>query len=275
MSSPSLKRSEPTITFAGVSVDPISLRWQAISIYSHPSANDVRSRIALETRMSKHLHRAVMDLRTDLVEQFGVVEQMINMSVRALVERRPDMAVQVIETDDKVDAKDIRIEEECLKLLALYQPVAIDLRWMVSAIKLNGELERMADLACNIAERSKSLDLFPLFAVPDDINKMVTITLEMVREALDSFIEQDASLARDVIARDDEVDRLNVELIEELQSMMKTDTDWVEPAVHCFSATRHLERIADMATNVAEETIYMVSGDIVRHKHHLEEGKAH
>ncbi|WP_037199586.1 phosphate signaling complex protein PhoU [Rhodopirellula baltica] len=229
----------------------------------------------MESRMSKHLHRAVQDLRTDLVEQFGVVEQMINMSVRALVERRPDMAVQVIETDDKVDAKDIRIEEECLKLLALYQPVAIDLRWMVSAIKLNGDLERMADLACNIAERSKSLDLFPLFKVPDDINQMVTITLEMVRSALDSFIEQDAELAREVISRDDEVDRLNVELIEELQSMMKTDTDWIEPAVHCFSATRHIERIADMATNVAEETIYMVSGDIVRHKHHLEEGNAH
>lgn len=225
--------------------------------------------------MSKHLHRAVLDLRTDLVEQFGVVEQMINMSVRALVERRPDMAAQVIETDDKVDAKDIQIEEECLKLLALYQPVAIDLRWMVSAIKLNGELERMADLACNIAERSKSLDLFPLFTVPDDINQMVTVTLEMVREALDSFIEQDADLALQVIARDDEVDRLNVELIEELQAMMKTDTDWVEPAVHCFSATRHLERIADMATNVAEETIYMVSGDIVRHKHHFEEGTTH
>ena len=179
--------------------------------------------------MSKHLHRAVQDLRTDLVEQFGVVEQMINMSVRALVERRPDMAVQVIETDDKVDAKDIRIEEECLKLLALYQPVAIDLRWMVSAIKLNGDLERMADLACNIAERSKSLDLFPLFKVPDDINQMVTITLEMVRSALDSFIEQDAELAREVISRDDEVDRLNVELIEELQSMMKPTRTGLSP----------------------------------------------
>lgn len=221
--------------------------------------------------MSKHLNRAVLDLRSDLVEQFGVVEQMIELSVRSLVERRPDFAVQVIETDTKVDEKDVRIEEECLKLLALYQPVAIDLRWMVSAVKLNGELERMADLACNIAERSKALDLFPLFSAPSDINKMVTIVLEMVRAALDSFIEQDAAMARDVIARDDEVDRLNVELIDELQEMMKSESDWVEPAVHCFSATRHLERIADLATNVAEETIYMVSGDIIRHKHHFEE----
>ncbi|MCC9641171.1 phosphate signaling complex protein PhoU [Rhodopirellula sp. JC740] len=224
--------------------------------------------------MSKHLNRAVLDLRSDLVEQFGVVEQMIELSVRSLVERRPDFAVQVIETDTKVDEKDVRIEEECLKLLALYQPVAIDLRWMVSAVKLNGELERMADLACNIAERSKALDLFPLFSVPSDINQMVTIVLEMVRAALDSFIEQDAEMARDVIARDDEVDRLNVDLIDELQEMMKSETDWVEPAVHCFSATRHLERIADLATNVAEETIYMVSGDIIRHKHHLEERQA-
>lgn len=217
--------------------------------------------------MSKHLDRSIVQLRTDLVEQFGVVEQMISLSVRSLVERRPELAQQVIDTDDQVDATDIRIEEECLKLLALHQPVAADLRWLITAVKINGDLERMADLACNISERSKSLDYFPLFAVPDDLTAMVHAVIEMVRSALDSFLEGDVDLAREVIRKDSTVDQFNVDLIDELQQLMRDDSEMVEAAVHCFSASRHLERIADMATHVAEETVYLVSGEIIRHGH--------
>lgn len=217
--------------------------------------------------MAKHLDRAITQLRADLVEQFGVVEQMIELSVRSLVERRPDLARSVIDTDDQVDANDVRIEEECLKLLALHQPVSEDLRWLITAVKLNGDLERMADLACNISERSISLDLYPLFRVPDDLTKMVSAVIEMVRSALDSFLEHDKELAIRVIESDAEVDRLNVEMIGELLQWMRDDSEMVEPALHCFSATRHLERIADMASHVAEETIYLVSGEIVRHRH--------
>lgn len=220
--------------------------------------------------MGKHLNRAILQLRSDLVEQFGVVEQMINLSIRALVERRADLAEQVIETDNQVDDRDIQIEEDCLKLLALHQPVSEDLRWVVTAVKLNGDLERMADLACNIAERSKSLDLFPLFQVPSELTSMVSSVIEMVRLALDSFIEQDADTARRVIQSDDEVDAFNVNIIEELQEMMTQDREMIVPAVHCFSASRHLERIADMATHVAEETVYLVSGEIIRHSHGIE-----
>lgn len=217
--------------------------------------------------MSKHLDRSITQLRTDLVEQFGVVEQMISLSVRSLVERRPELAQQVIDTDDQVDATDIHIEEECLKLLALHQPVSADLRWLITAVKINGDLERMADLACNIAERSKSLDFFPLFVVPDDLTAMVHAVIEMVRSALDSFLEADVDLAHEVIRKDSAVDQFNVDLIDELQQIMRDDSEMVEAAVHCFSASRHLERIADMATHVAEETVYLVSGEIIRHGH--------
>src|SRR6056297_3060264 len=129
--------------------------------------------------MSKHLERALDHLREQLISQFGVVEQMVQLSVRSLTERRPDFADRVIETDNRVDEQDVLIEEECLKILALHQPVVDELRWLVTVIKVNGELERIADLACNIAERAKSLDLYPLFPVPVVLTEMVTATLQM------------------------------------------------------------------------------------------------
>ena len=217
--------------------------------------------------MSKHLERGLDFLRSELVEQFGVVEQMIILSVRSLVERRSDLADRVIETDVAVDERDIRIEEECLKLLALHQPVATDLRWLTTVIKVNGELERMADLACNIAERTKSLDKFPLFPAPEELSRMVTVVTEMVRNSLDSFVERDSAKAAEVIRNDDQVDSLNRTVIDILHDLMKNDPEMIFPAVHCFSASRHLERIGDLAENLAEDVIYMVQGEIVRHKH--------
>ena len=177
--------------------------------------------------------------------------------------------VEVIDSDAGVDATDIRIEEECLKLLALHQPVAKDMRWMVTVVKVNSELERMADLACNIAERAKALDLYPLFPIPDEFPEMMSIATGMVRNALDAFVDRDAKKATEVIRTDDLVDTLNVVVIDQLHEMMKEDAQQIEPAVHCFSVSRHLERIADLAENIAEDVIYLVEGDIVRHKHGL------
>ncbi len=219
--------------------------------------------------MTKHLDRELQRLRGELVDQFGVVEQMILLAVRSLVERRTDLADRVIDGDEAVDINDIRIEEECLKLLALHQPVATDMRWLVTVVKANSDLERMADLACNIAERAKSLDLYPLFPVPDEIVQMVTICTRMVRDALDSFVEHDSKKATDVIRQDDMMDELNRIVIDQLHETMKESSDNIEPAVHCFSASRHLERIADLAENIAEDVIYLVEGDIVRHKHEI------
>jgi len=219
--------------------------------------------------VSKHLQRELDQLRDQLVGQFGVVEQMIQLAVRSLVERNADLADRVIAGDEEVDRTDIKIEEECLKLLALHQPLAFDMRWLITVIKVNAELERMADLACNIAERTKALDLFPLFPVPDEMMEMVTSVTKMVRIAIDSFVEGDDSKAREVIGSDDFVDTQNRVVIDKLHEMMKADSDQIEPAVHCFSASRHLERIGDLAENIAEEVVYLVEGDIIRHQHGL------
>ncbi len=219
--------------------------------------------------MSKHLQRGLDDLRRQLVGQFGVVEEMIQLAVRSLVHRRAELADRVIQTDAAVDATDILIEEECLKLLALHQPVAIDLRWLITVIKVNGELERMADLACNIAERAKSLDLHPLFPVPEQLTEMATSATSMVRRALDAFVESDVNKATAVIRSDDRIDALNRVVIDQLQDLMREDREYIEPAVHCISASRHLERIADLAENLAEEVLYLVDGEIVRHQHGL------
>ncbi|OUT60032.1 MAG: phosphate transport system regulatory protein PhoU [Rhodopirellula sp. TMED11] len=217
--------------------------------------------------MSKVLDRELEGLREELVSQFTVVEQMIQQAIRALVEGRSDFADRVVDSDALVDKTDIRIEEECLKLLALHQPVAWDMRWLITVIKVNSDLERMADTACNIAERAKALTQFPMFSVPEEMNQMVDATVNMVRCALNAFVTDDAPLAYNVIEQDDSVDLLNRNIIDLLQERIKTDSTMVEPGLHCFSASRHLERIGDLAENIAEEVIYLVEGDIIRHQH--------
>ena len=217
--------------------------------------------------MTKHLDRELDSLRRDLISQFGLVEQMILTAVRALAEHRAELADEVISQDTIIDANDIKFEEECLKLLALHQPVAKSMRWLFTVVKVNNELERMADLSCNIAERAKSLQQYPLFPVPDELDDMAAGATRMVKNALDSFIEDDVPKARAVIAADDEIDRKNRIVIELLHEMMRDNPDYISPAVHCFSASRHLERIADLAVNISEEVIYLVLGDIVRHQH--------
>ncbi len=217
--------------------------------------------------MTKLLERELQGLRSSLVEQFGIVEQMIQHSVRSLMERNSDLADEVIQGDEDVDAREIRIEEECLKLLALHQPLATDMRWLVTVVKTNSELERMADLACNIAERAKSLDLYPLYPVPAEIEEMVAISTKMVKDALDAFVEHDPKKAVQVIHEDDRMDSLNRTVIQQIQDTMRQSPEDVDPALHCFSASRHLERISDLATNIAEDVIYLVDGNIVRHQH--------
>lgn len=217
--------------------------------------------------MSKHLQRELDQLRDELLSLFGIVEQMIGQAFQALRDRRPDLARQVIETDQIVDEREVHIEEECLKLLALHQPVASDLRWLTMVIKINSDLERIADLGCNIAERAEALHQHPLFPIPEDLQVMVQEASTMVRQALDAFVDTDVAMARRVIAADDVVDALNRKMIDELQERMKESPENVEPALHCFSATRHLERIADLAENLAEDVIFMVEGAIVRHRH--------
>jgi phosphate transport system protein len=190
---------------------------------------------------------------------------MVDMAVRSLVERRPDLANRVIQTDSTVDSREVKLEEECLKLLALHQPVATDLRQVISIVKINSELERMADLACNIAERALALDMYPMFTVPDELNDMVRESNSMVRRALDAFVSGDTQKAREVIRDDDVVDALNRIIIDQLQELMQESPDYVVPAVHCFSASRNIECVADLATSLAEDVVYLIEGEIVRH----------
>lgn len=198
---------------------------------------------------------------------FGVVEKMIDNAVRALCEQRDDLAEEVIATDAQVNQIEVEIEEECLKILALHQPVASELRRITMVLKINVELERIADLACNIAERARSMHEHPYFPIPDQLPEMVQQATNMVRMALNSFVDSDVELAKMVIAADAAVDENNLGVIQQLRSLMKQDSSLVEPALHCFSASRHVERIGDLAENIAEDVIYLVDGEIVRHKH--------
>jgi phosphate transport system protein len=216
--------------------------------------------------MSKHLQRDLDDLQRDLLALAASVEEAIHEAIRSLQDRDAEMARRVIEGDNQIDQEENHVEEECLKILALHQPVAVDLRRIASAMKINNELERMGDLAEDIAERALHLAELPPIPIPDKLQHMTDLTASMVRESLDAFVNLDARQARRVCRMDDEVDRLNDEIIAELMSLMRSSPDMVEPGVSLFSATRHLERIADHATNIAEDVVYLVEGEIIRHR---------
>jgi phosphate transport system protein len=216
--------------------------------------------------MTKHLQRDLESLHQEILTLSATVEEMIDKAAMALSERRPDLAAEVIELDNVVDHSEVHIEEECLKILALHQPVAIDLRRIATVFKVNNDLERIADLAVNVAERAKALDEYPTYPIPAKLSRMATTASQMVRGSLDAFVNLDVSSARRLIALDETVDELNVEIIRDLQTLMQQDPKLVPPALYCFSATRHIERMADHATNIAEDVVYLAEGDIVRHK---------
>lgn len=216
--------------------------------------------------MTKHLDRDMDRLHRDMLSLCAVVEEMIDKAARALREGRLDLAAQVVEDDEFVDQQEVTIEDECLKMLALHHPVAVDLRHIATVIKVNNDLERIADLAVNIAERARGVCEYPDFTIPAGVDPMVTRVTQMVRSAMDAFVNRDTAAARQVIDMDDEVDEWNATLIEKVRQVMQQDSRLVSPALHCFSAIRHLERIADLATNIAEDAIYLVDGEIVRHR---------
>jgi phosphate transport system protein len=216
--------------------------------------------------MSKHLERDLENLQRDLLQLAASVEAAINKAIHALQDRDTDLAEEVIEGDKQIDRDENHVEEECLKILALHQPVAVDLRRIAAALKINAELERMADLAEDIAERAERLAELPEIPTPRKLQRMTDLTVTMVRQSLDAFVNLDARLARTVCRLDDEVDRHNEAIIDELVRMMKSSPDMVEPCLSLFSAVRHLERIADHATNIAEDVVSLGVGEILRHR---------
>lgn len=216
--------------------------------------------------MSRQLKQDLEEAYNRLLALSGQVEEMITLSVKSLMERDLETAVKVIALDSEIDRAEVRIEEECLKMLALHQPVAADLRRLTTMMKVNNDLERMADLACNVAERASCITEENTFVIPELIHEMAAKTIGMVRDSLNAFINLDIDLAYRVIQQDQAVDDLNVQVIDDLVKQMEA-TGAAVPSLHCFSASRHLEQIADHATNVAEDVVYMVNGVIVRHRH--------
>jgi phosphate transport system protein len=204
-------------------------------------------------------------LRERVLRIGSLVEASIHDSVKSLVERNSDLARKVIEKDHKINAIDVEIDEECIRLIALRQPKARDLRFITTAMKITTDLERIGDLAENIAERAIELNDEPQLKPYIDIPRMAEITEEMVRDSLDAFVRGCSKVPYEVIKKDDDVDHLNIQVFNELLFYMIQDPNTASRAIKISYVSKYLERIADHATNIAEMVIYMCEGKIVRH----------
>ena len=212
-----------------------------------------------------HLQRETDRLKRRILALGALVEDNLRFAFQAIEQRDAAKARRVIKTDALIDQTEVEIEEECLKILALYQPVAGDLRFVAAVIKINSELERIGDLAANIAERAlQLLDEHPV-TVPHGVAVMADRTETILARALDALVRQDAVTARQVMVADDEIDDLYAALIDDLKAGIRVDLEHLDALVLLFSVARYLERLADHATNIAEDVLYMVEGEIQRH----------
>jgi phosphate transport system protein len=215
--------------------------------------------------MTRHVEQSLEQVRGALLEMAGRVEEMIADANRALAERDSTLAESVILADPMIDAMEKRIDEDCLLLLALQEPKAIDFRCIIAIQKIVGELERMGDSAVNIAQGVLQLNAESPLEPRVDLPSLAEIARGMVRESLDSFVRKDAALARSVCERDDDADAVYHRLFGELVGMMRSSPGKVDRALHLLLAARNLERIADHATNVAEDVIFYLEAEDVRH----------
>jgi len=216
--------------------------------------------------MTVHMKREIDKLKKMLLSLCTVVQDRFQQAVKSIKQRNINLAEKIIEADIEIDHMEVEVEEECLKILALYQPVAIDLRFIITAMKINNDLERIGDLAVNLAERSVFLAKHKEIDIPVDLEAMTEKTQSMLRKSLDALVNMDCHLAHQVCASDDEVDAMNRHMFVVVQDRIQTNPEQTDVLMHLLSASRHLERIADYATNIAEDVIYMVEGKIVRHK---------
>jgi len=216
--------------------------------------------------MSKHLERDLDDLQKNILGLAGLVELALSLAITALKDRNPEIARDVIAGDARIDKEENQINEECLKILALHQPVASDLRRCTAAMMIITDLERMGDLAEEIAERAIELCSPPFFPIPESLQRMADMTTIMVRQSLDAFVNLDVKQALMVVRMDDEVDRYNYDIIQEIIKLMGDSSLNIRHGLSMFSAVRHIERIADHATNIVEDVVYLVEGEIVRHR---------
>lgn len=215
--------------------------------------------------MQVHLQREIERLKKRILAIGALVEDSLQKAVRALRSRDPDLAALVIRTDAEIDDFEVEIEEECLKILALYQPVAHDLRFVIAVLKINGDLERIGDQAVNIAERAQYLSGRPPLEIPLELTTMVEKVQGMLKSSLDALVNGDEGQAMQVILQDDEIDALHRTMYDLVQDGIKTRLDLLDCYINILSVSRQLERVADQVTNIAEDVIYLVRGSIVRH----------
>jgi phosphate transport system protein len=218
----------------------------------------------------RHFEEELEHLKTRLLEMGGLAEEQVRLAVKGLVDRDRSLIDRVLHGDDPLNALHIEVDGRCFTLLALYQPMAVDLRAIVAAVKINTDLERVGDLAINIAEAAARYAVHPPVKKLIDIPRMASIAQAMLRDALDAFVKRDTALAQRVLNEDDRLDELKTQIFRELLTYMLQDPTTIEPALDLILMSRHLERIGDHATNVAEDVIFMVSAKDVRH--HAAEG---
>ena len=216
--------------------------------------------------MSKLLFREIERLKRLILGLSASVEESLHRAVTAVQNRDAALAREVIDGDAEIDQIEIDVEEEGLKILALHQPVAIDLRFIVAVLKINSDLERIGDLAANMAERAIALSQMEPAAVPVDLTGMATQVKGMVKKVLDALVNLDTGLAREVCASDDVVDNAHREMYEHVREQIQAAPETADHLLSLLSVSRGLERIADHATNIAQDVIYMLEGEIVRHR---------
>ncbi len=216
--------------------------------------------------MLHYWQREIENLKKLILSLGAIVEEQIQRAMLAVERRDSNLAKEVVGKDHEIDSMEIIIEEECLKILALYQPVAKELRFVVSVLKMNNDLERMGDLAANIAERANYLSAKEKIDLVSEFSVATAKVMGMVKKSLDSLVNTDINLAREVCDADDEVDKLTLEMLNKTMTAIEKNPSKVREYFSIRSISKNLERIADAATNVAEDVVYLCSGEIIRHK---------
>ncbi len=216
--------------------------------------------------MSRHMQNEIDKLKRQILALSALVEETVYSAIKSLTQRDAELARQVIGGDTQIDQCDVDIEEECQKILALHQPVAHDLRFIIAVLKIDAELERIGDATVNIAERVLFLVEEERIDTPFDFEGMAHKAQDMLRRSLEALVNLDARLAYDVIKADDEVDTLNRDMYGRIEEFIRKDPQHVDNYVQLLGISRQIEHIADRASNIAEDVIYLVEGNIVRHR---------
>lgn len=216
--------------------------------------------------MTRHFQNEILRLKKKILHLAAMVEEGLQMAVTSVTDSDRDLAKRVIDADPIIDTWEIEVEEECLKILALHQPVAADLRYIIAVLKINSDLERIADLAVNIAERAEILAGHDDIPFPFDLDEMLELVMKMVRESVDALVSSDQKKAHHVCLSDDAIDSRHEDAFRIVKDKIKSHPELTEYFVSLLSVSTYLERIADHATNIAEDVIYMIEGEIVRHQ---------